>query len=98
MKVLGPSSVHEDEGIEEEWLDFIEQNPLPSILNFYEYDHIKASFDGQIGKFDDDDDEEASVKRRSKPADKPRGRKPEPDYDDNEETAKPSSSRRTAKP
>lgn len=68
MKVLGPSSIHEDEGIEEEWLEFITENPLPSILNFYDYDHIKASFDGQIGKFDNDEEDEKPVSRKRKGA------------------------------
>jgi hypothetical protein len=63
MKVLGPSSIHEDEGIEEEWLEFITENPLPSILNFYDYEHIKGSFDGQIGKFDDDEEDDKPVKK-----------------------------------
>jgi hypothetical protein len=93
MKVLGPSSVHEDEGIEEEWLEFITENPLPSILNFYDYDHIKASFDGQIGKFDDDDDDEPPVKGKRKPAGKQhvasRRHDPEDEPDDDDEVPPP---------
>lgn len=63
MKVLNPSSVHEDEGQEGDWLDFIADNPLPEVLNFYEYDHIKATFDGQAGRQDDDDEKPARSKR-----------------------------------
>lgn len=89
MKILGPSSIHEDEGIEEEWLEFITENPLPSILNFYSYDHIKASFDGQIGKFDDDEEDDKPVKRRKL------GKRTSDD-DDDKETTKPSTRRRQA--
>lgn len=66
MKVLKESTVHEDEGIENEWLDFIAANPLPEVLNFYDYDHIKAQFDGQIGKRDDDDEDEPKKPSRSR--------------------------------
>ncbi len=57
MKVLPASLIYEDEVIEEEWLNFIYENPLPSVLNFYEYDHIKSAFDGKIGIFDEDGDD-----------------------------------------
>lgn len=70
MKVLKESNVHEDETIEQEWLDFIAENPLPEVLNFYDYDHIKASFGGAAGREDDDDD---------KPR---RGKRPEADDED----------------
>jgi hypothetical protein len=64
MKVLAASSIHEDEGIQAEWLEFITENPLPEVLNFYEYDHIKAVFDGKAQKPADDDDDEAPVKSK----------------------------------
>ena len=57
MKVLKPSTLHEDEGQEQDWLDFIAEHPLPEVLNFYDYDHIKATFDGQAGRKDDDEEE-----------------------------------------
>ena len=92
MKVLGPSPIADDEGLENEWLDFIADNPLPEVLNFYDYDHIKATFDGQIGKRDEDDAEkpEKSVKRRDRDEDGPvtkpaRARsRPEPEDEDEE--------------
>jgi|ERR1700722_5242051 len=58
MKVLAESLIHEDEGLEKEWLDYIYEHPLPEVLNFYEYDHIKAVFGGQAGRRDDDQDNE----------------------------------------
>lgn len=82
MKMLAESSVHEDEGQEQEWLEFIQDNPLPDVLNFYSYDHIKGVFDGQVSRPDDDDDDEAE--------EKPRSRKPTPSRRDrDEEDAEP---------
>lgn len=48
MRIMKPSRLSEDEGLEEEWLDFITQNPIPECLNFYDYDHIAAAFDGYV--------------------------------------------------
>lgn len=105
MKVLPASTIHEDEGIEEDWLAFIADNPLPTVLNFYSYDHIKGSFDGQIGKFDDD---EEPVSRKKPEADKPSRRVVDPDADDEpaprartrtrEPEDEPPAKRRVAKP
>jgi hypothetical protein len=69
MKILKPSPIHEDEGLQTEWLDFIVENDLPSVLNFYDYDHIKATFDGQAGRDEDDEVNEKSSRNRRKPAD-----------------------------
>lgn len=92
MKVLPASPIHDDEGLENEWLDFIADNPLPEVLNFYEYDHIKGMFDGQAGSRDDDDEKPARSKRRvaddddDKPVARSKGRaKPEAEDDDDEE-------------
>src|SRR6185295_15722935 len=30
----------------DEWITFIDENPLPSMLNFYDYDKIAKAFDG----------------------------------------------------
>lgn len=93
MKVLPKSNVHEDEDLEKEWLDFIEDNPLPEVLNFYDYDHIAAAFGGAAGRDEDDDDEKPATKRVKTPAadeddEKPKGRQhvshraSDPDDDD----------------
>jgi hypothetical protein len=63
MKVLKPSLLNEDEGLENDWLDFIAENPLPDTLNFYDYDHIKATFDGVVGKRDDDEEKPARSRK-----------------------------------
>jgi hypothetical protein len=90
MKVLGPSTIAEDEDLENDWLDFVADNPLPEVLNFYDYDHIKATFDGQVGKRDDDDEKPVSRKVREveeKPA--ARRARPEPEDEDEVEEEKP---------
>lgn len=54
----------------DEWLGYIEDNPLPDLLNFYDYDHIDDVFSGNSAKTkpeedasddDDDDQEEAAA-------------------------------------
>lgn len=100
MKVLKESTLAEDEGLEQEWLDFIQENPLPEVLNFYEYDHIKAAFGGQAGREDDDDDEKPARKRKvddedeEKPARSRQRAKSRDDDADEDEDEKPK--RRTA--
>jgi len=36
----------EDETQANEWLSFVQENPIPDILNFYDYAHIAAAFEG----------------------------------------------------
>jgi hypothetical protein len=69
MKVLGESPVCDDEGLEQDWLDFITDNPLPSVLNFYDYDHIQATFDGQAGRDEDDDEDDKPARSKRSRAD-----------------------------
>lgn len=91
MKVLGPSTLAEDEDLENDWLDFVADNPLPEVLNFYDYDHVKATFDGQVGKRDDDDEKPVSRKAREPKAEEPkaRARRPDPEDEDEVEEEKP---------
>lgn len=35
------------------WLDFAVDNPLPEVLEYYSYDHIKQAFGGVVGRTDD---------------------------------------------
>jgi len=93
MKVLKASNIHEDEGLEQDWLDFINANPIPDTLNFYDYDHIKATFDGQAGRQDEDEDEKSVSRRRAakdevedKPKPRPRTRSSHEDDDEPETT------------
>ncbi len=103
MKVLKASNIHEDEGLEQEWLDFINANPIPDTLNFYDYDHIKATFDGQAGRQDGDEDEKpVSPRKRGSIEETTKGRtrsrpepEPEPEVEDEPEvTPRPRGPRR----
>jgi hypothetical protein len=40
------SPVHDDADKLEEWLNYIEDNPIPTLLNFYSADHIRSVFNG----------------------------------------------------
>jgi len=102
MKVLKESPIHEDEEIQADWLDFITDNPLPETLNFYSYDHINGTFNGQAGRKEDDDDEKPVRSRRAKEPDddedeKPARSKRRADPEDEPEE-KPARSRRKAEP
>lgn len=48
-----PSPLHHDRRIMQEWWDYVVAHPIPSLLNYYSYDHIKNVF---IGEVDADDD------------------------------------------
>jgi hypothetical protein len=76
MKVLGESVIHEDEGQQKEWEDFIYENPLTDVLNFYSAEHISAAFDGVAGRKDDDDDDDEKPARSRKSRDEDEDEKP----------------------
>lgn len=101
MKILPESTVHEDEGQEQDWLDFVADNPLPDCLQFYEYNHIKAVFDGQAGRTEDDDDDKPARKRASRDdtEEKPvRSRSRIAADEDEDAEEKPSRNRQRTKP
>ncbi len=64
MKLLTGSPLHEDPELAAEWLDFVAANPLPDVLNFYDYEHIAAMFDGQARVEDDGEETKAIGPRR----------------------------------
>jgi hypothetical protein len=87
-----PTPLHDDEKKQARWIKYIEDNPLPEILNFYEPDYIEKVLFGQVEKRrkrDDDDAEE-----EEKPARRGRGRREEPD----EEEEKPRRGRGRTEP
>lgn len=101
MKLMGQSPLHDDETVMEEWLDYVNENPLPDCLNFYDYDHIKAVFNG-AGPSEDDDDDDEDVKprkRASKSDDDDEDEKPRKraSRDDDDEEEAPKSRKRMAR-
>lgn len=85
MKIQKPSPLHEDPEKADEWLEWAAENPIPSMLNFYDYERIAAAFDGHVRDDDeprpvrkpkavveDDEDEAPQPKRTSRPAPSPK--------------------------
>lgn len=64
IRLLKPGRISEDAEQQQWWLDFITENPLPDVLNFYDYDHISQVFNGSVKSRKNDDDEEDDVKTR----------------------------------
>jgi hypothetical protein len=42
------SPLSADKKVADAWLDFIVDNPLPNTLQYYDYDHVKATFNGNV--------------------------------------------------
>ena len=60
-----PSPIHEDIKIQDKWLDYIADNPLPSVLNFYPAEHIeKVLFGKKSAKTKEDEPEQEPVRGR----------------------------------
>lgn len=43
-----PSPLHDNEDKQDDWLDYIADNPIPDTLNFYEYDYIRDVLGGGV--------------------------------------------------
>lgn len=84
MKLLDASPLHEDADTQQEWLDYIKENPVPDCLQYYSAEEISAAFNGQVATRDDDDEDRP---RRSRSRDD--------DEDDNEEAEEKPRSKRS---
>lgn len=91
IKIMKPSPLHEDEKIENEWLDYIAENPVPECLQFYSYDHIAAIFDGNVRAKEKPEDDATPPPKRASREDPPfdpdpprKTRRVEPDEDEAE--------------
>lgn len=49
IKLLQKSPISQDEKLQNRWLDYVQENPVPSCLQFYDYKHISNTFDGGAG-------------------------------------------------
>ena len=75
MKLMKAAPIHEDEKLQNEWLEYIEENPIPNCLNFYDYDYISGIFDGTVHTAPDEDETPARPRKpaeREEPEPKPR--------------------------
>jgi hypothetical protein len=89
MKLLDESPLHEDQGTQDEWLEFVKENPVPDCLQFYSADQIASAFDGQV-RTKDDNDEKPRKKLRDEDDEgtKPKRRPVADEDDDSEEKPK----------
>lgn len=67
-----PTVIHDNEKIENKWLDYISEYPLPEILVFHDPDHIATVLSGKARRKPDDDGDDRGSRR---------GRREEPEDD-----------------
>ena len=91
----------------DDWLDMIQENSIPAILNFFDYNYIKGVFGGSAGSRDveldeDEDDEDETPpprsSRRSRRAPVEEEDEDDEDEEEEEETPPPRSRRRRRPP
>lgn len=44
-----PTPLHKDLDVADKWLEYVVQNPIPSVLKFYSYEHIATTLHGTSG-------------------------------------------------
>jgi hypothetical protein len=80
------SPISDDEDKQEEILNYITENPIPTVLNFFSADHIAKKLEGMTEEkdddLDDDEDEERGRKRKA-------GKRVVDDDDDEDEDEAP---------
>jgi len=100
MRILKPGPIHEDEDQQKDWLDYATENPVPTTLQFYDYEHIEGVFGGQVAVRDDDDDEDEKPRKSKRPSrdddedEKPRARRRADPEDEDDEKPRSSGHRR----
>lgn len=96
------SPLTDDDVLYDEWLDFIEEHPIPGILNFYSTEYIEKVFAGT--KADSGDEDEDDIEEEYRPRRRRKGRSEldeeelddeEEDEDEDEEEYRPRRSRRS---
>lgn len=62
-----PSPLHDDEDKQDDWLEYITENNIPDIMQFFKYDHIeKVLFGKGKSKGDEEEEEEEEAPRSSR--------------------------------
>jgi len=82
------TALSDDPDQAEAWLKFVSENPLPEVLQYYDYDHIAAAAQGKAKEEDDDDDEEEDRPTRSSKSSKVASRRKQDDDEDDDEEEK----------
>ncbi|MCK5642275.1 MAG: hypothetical protein KAJ19_15825 [Gammaproteobacteria bacterium] len=65
----------------DEALEFVEENPIPDVLNFFDYDHLEEVFNGGGGSSKDEEDEDEDEDEPKKKKGSKKSKKADPDYD-----------------
>lgn len=78
MRLLKASPLFDDEGLQEETLQYVADNPVPDCLQFYDYEHISMVFGGQARVEKADDDEETPRSRHKPVVDEDEDETPPP--------------------
>lgn len=81
------SPLSKDDRKMEEWLQFVQDNPIPDQLVFHDYDYLAAVFAGHVPTVEEDDDADKSDKKRNsyesdKSENKSSKEEDVPDFDD----------------
>jgi hypothetical protein len=99
-----PTPLHEDEDVQDRWLDYVSDHPLPDVLQFYESAHIEKVLFGRAERRsdEDEDDQEDQEERRSEGRRRSSRRsrqaqEDEPEVDEDEEEETPRRSRRRSR-
>ncbi len=82
--------ISDDDDMAVEWLKFISDHPVPDTLNFFDYAHIQAAYEGKSSKVDKD--EKAS--KKDKKADAPDDDSNLPDKKEPKKSGRPAISKK----
>lgn len=82
IRLLKESPISQDEKQLNAWLEYIQENPLPDCLQYYDYAHIAGVFDGQVNPRSGHEDEEEDAPSPKPKAVPQRGTPPWDDEDD----------------
>lgn len=63
-----PSPISDDEKEQDEWIEYIQENPLPSILKFHDASHLEKIIQGTAPSKDEDLDDEDEGDENEKPS------------------------------
>ena len=94
-----PSPLHEDESIQNRWLDYVSDNAISEVMQFYPPEHIEKVLFGKSSKRrtddDSDEEEEEEAPRRSRRSTPVQEEEPDTEDEDGEEEEKEETPRRS---
>lgn len=73
------SPLSENQKLQDKWLDFIEENPLPDTLVYYDADYMKAVYMGKKSRKEEVEDDDDKRGKKTKPGKRGKEKEPEPE-------------------